>query len=51
MQLIVDAGLLKIGFAKAVVTGMIAVWNFVLFRFFIFSKRPDQMELESLIVQ
>ena len=51
MQWLVGTHLLNIGFAKACVTGLIAIWNFLLFRFFIFSKRPDQAELESLIIQ
>lgn len=39
MQQLVISGLLQISWAKIVVTGVIAVWNFLLFKFFIFSKK------------
>lgn len=51
MQVIVGSGTLKIGPAKVIITALIAAWNFVLFRFVIFSKRPNQGELESLVIQ
>ncbi len=51
MQLIVGSGTLKIGLAKGFVTALIAAWNFLLFRFVIFSKRPNQGELEGLVIQ
>lgn len=51
MQIIVGSQLLSISFAKAFVTGLIAIWNFLLFKYAIFSKRPDQGDLDSLIVQ
>ena len=31
----------NIAIAKVIVTGIIAVWNFILFKFFIFSKKPQ----------
>lgn len=51
IELIVNSGLMTISLAKVSMTVVIAAWNFLIFRFFIFSKRPNQAELESLIVQ
>lgn len=38
-ELIVTSGIAKIAIAKIIVTAVIAVWNFVLFKNFIFSKK------------
>lgn len=40
MQFLVASDILQISWAKIVVTGVIAVWNFLLFKFFVFSKNP-----------
>lgn len=37
----VSLDILQIQYAKVAVTAMIAAWNFLLFKFFIFSKRED----------
>jgi putative flippase GtrA len=47
MQLLVTLELLQIGWAKVVVTGVIAGWNFLLFKFFIFSKKPISADLPT----
>lgn len=39
VEIMVSAGI-DIGVAKIIVTGMIAVWNFLIFKFFVFSKKP-----------
>lgn len=44
MQVLVTSDLLQISVAKIVVTGMMAVWNFLLFKFFIFSKNQPPSE-------
>lgn len=36
-ELIVSLGL-NIGIAKVIITGLIATWNFIIFRYFVFSK-------------
>lgn len=51
MDWIVSSGLLTISLAKICVSAVIATWNFLLFKFFIFSKRPDFTDVEGLIVQ
>lgn len=42
MQLLVASNLLQISVAKIVVTAIIAVWNFLLFKLFIFSKNKTK---------
>lgn len=39
VHLLVTSNLLQIEYAKILVTALIAVWNFLLFKFLIFSKR------------
>lgn len=41
-EVLVNSGLLTIGAAKVVLTTMIAIWNFVLFKTLIFSKNLDK---------
>lgn len=41
VELLVRTELLTIGFAKVFVTGLIAVWNFLLFKFVVFSKQKE----------
>ncbi len=44
---LVGLNLLKIQYAKIIVTAIFAVWNFLVFRLFIFSKKkPSGSELE-----
>ncbi len=38
---LVSFNLLEIQYAKIVVTALIAIWNFLLFKFYIFSKSQD----------
>lgn len=45
---LVGLNLLKIQYAKIIVTAIFAVWNFLVFRLFIFSKKkPSGSELET----
>ena len=38
-EILVSSHIVKIGYAKLIVTALIAVWNFLLFKFVIFSKK------------
>lgn len=42
VNIMVNSGFLAIEYAKILVTMMIAVWNFLLFKLFIFSKRTNE---------
>ena len=44
---LVGLNLLKIQYAKIIVTAIFAIWNFLVFRLFIFSKKPSGSELET----
>jgi putative flippase GtrA len=44
VELMVNNNLLPIQYAKIIVTGLIATWNFLLFKFFIFSKTKNNAE-------
>jgi len=39
-ELLVAAGL-YIAYAKLIITAMISIWNFLIFRYFVFSKKTD----------
>jgi putative flippase GtrA len=41
VELLVRTGV-DIGISKVLVTILIAIWNFLIFKFFVFSKHPDQ---------
>lgn len=47
VDLMVNSQLVPIQFAKIIVTVLIAVWNFLLFKFFIFSKKDQPEEASS----
>jgi len=42
IQLLVGTGLLLIAYAKIVTTGLIAMWNFIIFKKFVFSKHNSE---------
>ena len=50
MEVIVTADLLNISLAKMSVTALIAIWNFLIFKLWIFSKRP-YAEVDTMVVQ
>lgn len=50
-QILVDDVHLQISLAKICVAVLIALWNFFIFKYCVFSKRPQYVEIESLIVQ
>lgn len=43
VHLLVTHEVLPIGIAKTILTGAIAVWNFLLFKFVVFSKRTEDV--------
>jgi putative flippase GtrA len=47
VDLMVNNHFLVIQYAKMVVTALIAVWNFVLFKFLIFSKKEDVQRAQT----
>lgn len=51
MQAIVYGLNIQVSIAKLGVTAVIAIWNFLLFKFYIFAKRPNFTEVESLVIQ
>lgn len=51
MHVLVDGMHIQVSAAKLCTTGVIAVWNFFIFKFLVFSKRQSIAELEGLIVQ
>lgn len=48
MQLLVSRAGVQVSLAKISVTAVIAIWNFFVFKYLVFSKRPNLAELESL---
>lgn len=44
LELMVGSRVFSIEVAKIIMTAMIATWNFLLFKFYIFSKKPDAEE-------
>lgn len=44
VEVIVASGLVSIAVAKIIVTILIAIWNFVFFKLFIFSKKNQSIE-------
>jgi len=51
MQILVKHLSVQVSLAKICVTGVIAVWNFLIFKFVIFSKRPHLSDVEGVVVQ
>lgn len=47
MDVMVDWLGVQVSLAKIAVTALIAVWNFLLFRYFIFSKQSEPTEVKS----
>lgn len=49
MQLLVESDLLRVEVAKVLITALIAVWNFIIFKFWIFSKKyQPKINVQSL---
>lgn len=44
IEVLVNSANLPISISKILTTGMIATWNFLLFKFYIFSKRTNQQD-------
>ena len=49
-QLLVSSLELKIAFAKVIVTAVIAVWNFIIFKTLVFSKREPSSALDTRVL-
>jgi putative flippase GtrA len=50
-QLLVEDARLRIFVAKVCVTALIAVWNFFILKYLVFSKRPRFTDIEDLLIQ